>query len=118
MSESNWYIRSRGRIFGPFTTVQLESMRERGQFTRIHEVSRDRQTWTGAASVSELFGRTDGRHLPPQGEGYLLTGSEPSTYEAPEGSYAANPGPVDFSPTWFYARGGVHQGPVSYLDLQ
>jgi hypothetical protein len=119
MPESSWYIRSRGRVFGPFTTVQLESMRERGQFTRIHEVSRDRQSWTSAASVPELFGRSDGGPSPSEGESYELVGSEAPTFEAQEGSYAANPsGPVDSSPTWFYARGGIHQGPVSYLDLR
>ena len=55
MPETLWYIRSRGRVSGPFTVAQVESMRKRGQFARFHQVSTDRQNWVSAASVPEFF---------------------------------------------------------------
>ena len=61
MPETLWYIRSRGRVSGPFTVAQLESMRERGQFSRFHEVSTDRQNWVSAARVPEFFPPAEAR---------------------------------------------------------
>jgi hypothetical protein len=49
------YIRSRGKILGPFSVEQLQLLRARGQLHRFHEVSEDRLTWVTAASLTELF---------------------------------------------------------------
>ena len=51
-----WFMRARGRILGPFTWSQLQSLRDRGQLAQFHEVSQDKQTWLGAANLGELFG--------------------------------------------------------------
>jgi Domain of unknown function (DUF4190) len=53
-----WYLRARGRILGPFTWVQLESLRDRGKLMAYHEVSQDRRAWTAAASLSGLFAQS------------------------------------------------------------
>ena len=47
MSEGSggWYVRSRGRVLGPFTQAQLESLRDRGQLSQFHELSRDKRVW-------------------------------------------------------------------------
>lgn len=50
-----WYVRARGRVRGPFTWSQLQSLRGRGQLAQFHEVSRDKKTWVGAATLNEPF---------------------------------------------------------------
>jgi hypothetical protein len=54
-SSQSRYIRSRGKILGPFSVEQLQLLRDRGQLHRFHEVSEDRLTWVTAASLSDLF---------------------------------------------------------------
>ena len=118
MGEATWYTRSRGRIFGPFTRAQLESLRDRGQLTRFHEVSQDRQSWTSAASVSELFSQGEATPSQSPSNAYSLAGREIPVHEAQEIPIVAASAPVDESPSWFYSRGGAHAGPVTFHDLQ
>ncbi len=51
-----WYVRAKGRTLGPFSWVQLESLRDRGQLAQFHEVSQDKRTWVHASTLRELFG--------------------------------------------------------------
>ena len=55
-TESRYYIRIRGRVLGPYSVPQLHALRNRGQFSRAHEISSDRQTWRRAADIESLFG--------------------------------------------------------------
>jgi hypothetical protein len=50
-----YYLRVRGRILGPFSVEKLRSLRTRGQFSRIHEISTDRRAWSPASSIDHLF---------------------------------------------------------------
>jgi hypothetical protein len=118
MPESLWYIRFRGRVSGPFTAGQLASMRERGQFSRFHEVAMDRQNWVGAARVPELFPPAESR-IPAPGSGSRRGGgSDFSAGVASEQASFAVPASDDAGSSWFYARGGTHHGPVAYEDLR
>ncbi len=56
----NWYVRSQGRVRGPFTWSQLESMRDRRQLAQFDEVSQDKERWAGAATLTALFCQTSG----------------------------------------------------------
>jgi hypothetical protein len=118
MPETLWYIRSRGRVSGPFTARQLESMRERGQISRFHEVSTDRQGWMSAARVPELFPPAEARQPAPVSESYAVGGPDFSVGEARGQPLLALPASDDAGSSWFYARGGTHHGPVSYEDLR
>lgn len=55
---ASWYLRSRGRVRGPFSYPQLELMRNRGQLAQFDELSQDRKNWTPAGRVAGLFGST------------------------------------------------------------
>jgi GYF domain 2/Domain of unknown function (DUF4190) len=118
MGEATWYTRSRGRIFGPFTRAQLESLRDRGQLTRFHEVSQDRQSWTSAASVSELFSQGEATPSQSPSNAYSLAGREIPVHEAQEMPTVGASALADGSSSWFYSRGGAHAGPVTFHDLQ
>src|SRR5690242_12141571 len=50
-----YYIRVRGRVLGPFDLEKLKSLRSRGQFSRIHEISTDGQMWSPASTIDHLL---------------------------------------------------------------
>jgi GYF domain 2 len=54
----SYYVRVRGKISGPFDHPALERMVHRGQLSRAHEVSIDKQNWKPATSVAGLFAVT------------------------------------------------------------
>ncbi len=52
----DWYVRSRGKVLGPFGFQQLETLRNQKRLAKFDEVSRgDRRSWTVASSLPELF---------------------------------------------------------------
>lgn len=55
MDESQYYIRNRGRIQGPFDPQALQSLARRGRFARHHEISHDQKVWFLASEYPELF---------------------------------------------------------------
>lgn len=107
MSERYWFIRSRGRVLGPFTVPQLETMRARGQFTQFFEISEDRLNWESAATLTHLF--------PPSNAG-AAAGSASRAIAIDEG-----PAPTTSSgqsADWFFAVGDGRQGPIPFDELQ
>jgi hypothetical protein len=102
-----YYIRVRGRVLGPFTVDKLKSLRSRGQFSRVHEVSTDRQNWGPASDLDPLLG------VPrPAAAG------EPS--ESPAAPAASTTSPAGAFPgaSWYYNIGGEHHGPASIIELR
>ncbi len=106
MSDRSWFIRSRGRVLGPFTAPQLEAMRARGQFARFYQVSEDRLNWESAATLTDLFPTADGgsRARAPHGE-LVIDEPAPSAISGP-------------SEGWHYAVGDHREGPISFDELQ
>ena len=91
MSSGLWYVRDRDRVTGPFSREQLEAMRRRGQLSRFHQVSQDKQTWVNATIFAGLFG--------------------------PQYSGAGAPALPESAPGWYYAIDGSPSGPVSADEL-
>jgi hypothetical protein len=92
---ATWYVRSKGKVRGPFTHGQLELMRNRGQLAQFDELSQDRRSWTSAGRVGTLFGQAQA--------GGGASGSDPSmnvagAAQSTEGWYCNTPtgmlGPV------------------------
>lgn len=54
-SDLRWYVRSRGRVLGPFGFGQLVTLRNQGRVAKFDEVSRDRRIWVRADSMPELY---------------------------------------------------------------
>ena len=110
-----FFIRIRGRVLGPFTVEKLKSLKSRGQFSRIHEISTDRETWQPATELDVLLG-SGLMHSPttattPKLEDYAAA-SRP-TEPPKESPPAATPGA-----NWFYNIGGEQHGPVSIMELR
>lgn len=112
-----WYIRNRGKVLGPFGWNELESMRDRGQLARFHEVSQDRKAWVSAASLTELFHGVEGRPADASANTYALGAQHPPAHDPQELPTAAWSGSAE-APSWFFSRAGSQEGPVTYLDLR
>lgn len=112
-----WYVRNRGRVLGPFAWSQLEAMRDRGQLARFHEVSRDRRSWTSAASLAGLFPGGEKQTANEYAGAYEVTETFPPTQDPRFVSGDGQSGPSNSS-DWFYSRGGVPGGPVSYSEIR
>ena len=129
-----WYVRARGRIQGPLTWAQLLALRERGQIARFDQLSRDRQTWSPADSVDGLFprGASAGAFVSPgtakgqvrdrgpeaESVGFLILDDDEPAGPPAAGGAGASAAPADEPMGWYYADGGLPQGPVGFSDLK
>lgn len=95
-----FFLRSAGRVTGPFTRGQLEELRLRGRFLAFHEISTNRILWTPAIEqFPDLFG-----------------GKSPEAVPAQSTTITARP--VEET-QWFYLdRSGGQNGPVPETQLR
>jgi hypothetical protein len=85
-----WYVRSRGKVLGPFDFRQLEILRNQKRLAKFDEVSRgDRRSWAVASTFPELF--------PTAGS----VGAAPDA-GAGEGDYSIEALPEIEPPSWYY----------------
>ena len=111
-----FFIRVRGRVLGPFTLEKLKALRARGQFSRVHEFSTDRETWQPASALEGMLEASlPSSILPdPQGSGPARTaGAPPSLPQVGPRSGPSMPGAL-----WYYNVAGELYGPVSIFDLR
>jgi len=56
VAKDEWFVRSRGKVLGPFALRQLEILRNQGRLAKFDEVSQgDRRSWVVASTLPELF---------------------------------------------------------------
>src|SRR4051812_22513709 len=55
MSDTAFFIRSKGRITGPYDLPSLQRMVRRRLVSRFDEVSSDRRSWSTAGEYEDLF---------------------------------------------------------------
>jgi len=114
---TTWYVRSGARITGPFTQEQLRSMRGRGEFSPIHQVSTDRVHWeSGAPLVQMLDSAKPARSVGRQPSGPV---SQPvESVKSQKKISAASPELTPTGPQWYYADSRRQQvGPISEESL-
>jgi hypothetical protein len=88
-----WFLRSRGKVLGPFGFRQLKVMRNQGRLAKFDEVSQgDRKSWVVAKDLRELF--------PSEAQ----TDPEPNPVEP---AYDLGDAPKGEAPTWYYMGTGV-----------
>ncbi len=115
-----WYVRSRGRVTGPFPNAAIATLVQRGQLARFHEVSVDREVWQSAGEVLPVFQRAPApaparasapaSHGPAagSGDGYgLIEESEPERRRRENRAVG-----------WFIGRGSTPVGPVPFTELE
>jgi hypothetical protein len=134
-----YYTRFRGTILGPYSVEKLKALRARGQFSRIHEVSTDRKSWSPASSIDDLFALPASEVISRSGpqasvaaaagsaaSGATATPVQPATVSASSantpdsgagGSPTRSPGPADAA-LWYYRIDDQQFGPTATAELQ
>lgn len=120
MSESKYYVRSRGRVRGPFDRDELSVRYRRGEVGRMHEISEDGQHWKRATEYPDLL---IARIQDP--ESNVTSGAENDAVVSEPLPHLANasvPSPtipaVGPRTVWYYAIAGEQHGPVELSFLQ
>ena len=110
-----WYVRTRGRVLGPFDRSQLASMRDRGQLSQDQEISQDRRSWIKAAELPAIDSRAE--EAPAQQPAAADTEWPVfALADEPAAGVVAATGAT--GSTWYVARGDTQQGPLSVADLR
>jgi TM2 domain-containing membrane protein YozV len=112
MNSHAMYIRLRGRIAGPYDVDQLIALHQRGQFSRVHEVSVDRQNWRSASTLEHVFQSTMKRS--PNFSTSNLFGDDPIISSASTRTETGK----SAMPIWHYNIGDEALGPVSLTKLK
>ena len=111
-SNQQYFIRVRGKVLGPFTLEKLKALRARGQFSRIHEVSTDRQQWQPASTLDAMLGLPHPVAAVAESE---RASAQISDQKAQSSGAAATPIP---GANWYYNVLGEQRGPVSIMELR
>jgi len=112
-SESSYFIRIRGRVLGPYTLKQLNTLRVRGQFSQSSEISPDGQKWESAATL-ELFSSSAKKSI--QRTADIADDSQQSSPNV--GTSTVPTTPANGSATWHYSVEDEQLGPVPLAELQ
>lgn len=108
MDDRPFYYRVRGRTLGPVPLRQIRQLAQRAQIGRTTDISRDGVQWGKAGDWPEIFEAPAGADPGPAGG-----------FGGDQGLSIAEPTvPAVTSGNWYYAVGGVQQGPVDLATLQ
>ncbi len=129
MSEPTYYLRSRGKVAGPFPLDKLRKLKDHGRLGRSHQLSTDRVSWTPAGNVAALYGPAGGAGSGTAGSGTAVSdgSDEPQTIGEEQFSPHPDPHPQEGgaappdagAPLWYYrAASGDRVGPTSAADLR
>lgn len=120
-----YYIRSRGVVRGPFPAEKLQQLAQRGKFNRFFHVSLDQVNWEPASRYPELFPEAKPSKIrkpkpQPEGEADYQLQSEPQPPQSGQPTELTPSGGDSWEHTvsWYYARDGREQGPVTFAQLQ
>jgi hypothetical protein len=110
---ATYFVRSRGRVTGPFDVAALQKMVRRGAISRLHELSEDRQAWAAAGEFDDLFPPH------PADRGARLQVQVPGAERPDTPPSGTAPGAPQGQPQGqlFYSQAGAVVGPVSMRAL-
>lgn len=106
-NDDEYYIRIRGKTFGPYTISQLRELRKRGHFGRANEISTDRENWQSAETIESQLVDAASKRTRRQAE-------ETSSLQVLSSSPPVQP----MAQSWYYSIGDDQSGPISVLELR
>jgi TM2 domain-containing membrane protein YozV len=112
---SQYYIRIRGRVQGPYQIEQIQSLIQKGILSRIHEISQDQQSWVKAANYPELFNTASA----PAAAEYAAPAQTPE-FQSAQPQYSTGsqiPATQLTEVQWYFNHNGNQQGPVNQSQL-
>lgn len=107
---SKYFIRSRGKVLGPFTVERLKTLHARGQFSRVHEVSTDRKSWQPAGHLIDIFSPVSKGEEKGNATNLMMDPRRPPRLR--QHSDGMEDG------EWYYVENGMQRGPVSSAQLR
>jgi len=112
-TSTRWFVRLGPLVTGPFGVEQLRSMRRRGDFSPVHQISIDRSRWESAQQLIEALDRE-----PPVRHDGLQPSLSASSHV--QGRPAAmSPTPSAAPAEWYYMDSSRRQvGPVPEQTLR
>jgi hypothetical protein len=124
----HYYIRSRGRVQGPFTAEKLRELATRGRFARHFEVSADGNIWSLASGFPALFPTPTERKVRAAPTAQTSAGLErgrvnrelskdPVIYPLDVDCWEV-PATQPPDQEWHYIRNGATHGPVLFPELR
>lgn len=125
MSESeSWYIRSRGRVLGPFSLQQLERLREGGRIDFSCEVSVDRQTWGGLETIpaftrKSASGKSASERSRPSATDQEPKASQDKSSKRDSGDFEeySLQGGGSEAPVWYVSKNGEPSAPCTETEF-
>jgi len=116
MSDTYW-VRYKGRSIGPYTLDKIRLMVRKGQVGRAHEVATDGASWVPAVSFPEIFeppaAVAAAAPFEPASQTTAPAFAEPAQAQIASGAS----GPPAEIANWYFAVGGVQQGPMPRSHL-
>ncbi len=103
MSADQYFIRSRGRVSGPFQMDALQKLARRGSMSRFDEISSDQMGWVPAESMDGVFAAP--APVPSRQAAIQDFSPPPMPSEMPSASRQ--------EVRYFYTQNGVEVGPVT-----
>ena len=120
--DEQYYIRSRGRVQGPYTPSRLKELARRGKFGKYHHISVDRVNWERASARPELFpdvGPPKMRRPPPSAGMDLADSAAGNTDDEPDSDRLVDDPASPSDQEWYYSQKGEQvDEPVSRQQLE
>jgi hypothetical protein len=121
-----YYIRSRGKVQGPFTVDKLRQLASQGRFARHFEVSADGNIWSLAGSTPGLFPTPTERKVRAKQVPQPVPAPErlPLLDDSPNGDFGFRPdsgnggGATESAQEWHYIQNGTSQGPMAFSEMR
>jgi len=115
--EDRFFIRSKGRVEGPFSPEKLRELATRGRFARHYEVSVDGKAWSLAADYPELFPVPTQRKI--RGSGTFQAPIERGSTVVQKIVDVVEEAPVQPAEAeWYYSKNNESKGPIPFSELE
>jgi hypothetical protein len=104
-----WFIRIGSKITGPHSESQLRGMRQRGQFSTMHQISTDRLQWQSAAALVQMLDASGGPKSP----------WEPNaSHSSPSSNIPSHRPPAPTVQEWYYLDANqAKRGPLTSSEV-
>lgn len=106
------YVRIRGRVQGPFDESKLRNMIQKGQLSRVHQVSEDGNSWVKASEYRELFSSAPVNSSQPQAHDANTSHHEPAHESRGDTSPPSEP------KDWYFGSGDKPVGPFTFGQIR
>ena len=113
-----YYVRIRGRVFGPLEENQIVAMVRQGKLGRMNEISTDNRQWVRADEFEQFFPKHTPKHKPSDSL-KLLEDETPDKGPSPHsGQNTASKREIASATIWYYSNDGkTGLGPFPKNDI-